>query len=52
MEDIDGISNEEWRAGLRMEQKLHRELYDFVTEDTTFEELFYHMNKRITGQDT
>ena len=33
-----------------MEQKLHRELYDFVTAETTFEELFYHMNKRIIDQ--
>ena len=50
VENIDGISNEEWRAGLRMEQKLHRELYDYVTADTKFEELFYYMNKRITDQ--
>ena len=50
VENLDCIRNEEWKAGLQMEQKLHRELYDFVTAETTFEELFYHMNKRIIDQ--
>lgn len=46
--NLDSIKNEEWKNGLWMEQKLHRELYDFAKNDTTFEELFYHMNKQIT----
>ena len=30
VENLDCIRNEEWKAGLQMEQKLHRELYDFM----------------------
>lgn len=30
-----------------MEDVLHKELMNFVTIDTTFEELFYHMNTYI-----
>ena len=34
-----------------MEQRLHQELFDFVDERTTFEELFYHMNSKIVSED-
>lgn len=30
-----------------MEDKLHAELFRFVTKGTTFEELYYHMNEFI-----
>ena len=30
-----------------MEDFLHNELFEFVTPKTTFEELYYHMNKVI-----
>ena len=33
VENLDCIRNEEWKAGLQMEQKLHRELYDFLTAE-------------------
>ena len=47
-DDIDSISNEEWRAGLLMEEELHRELLSFAAPQTTFEELYYHINRFIT----
>ncbi len=45
--DINKISNIEWRNGLAMEDKLHGELLSFATPETTFEELFLHINKFI-----
>ena len=41
------IANVEWRAGLEMEEFLHEELFRFATPQTTFEELYYHMNHVI-----
>ena len=32
---------------MQMEEKLHAELLSFVTKETTFEELDYHMNEFI-----
>ncbi len=46
---IDEIKNAEWRGGLLMEECLHRELMEFVTPRTSFEELYYHINGMITG---
>lgn len=43
----EAVSNEEWRKGLLMEEFLHSELFKFVTLKTTFEELYYHMNRVI-----
>ena len=36
-EDVD---NAEWKNGLLMEEFLHSELFNFVTPNTTFEELY------------
>ena len=41
------ILNEEWRKGLQMEDRLHHELTEFVNIETTFEELYYHINEII-----
>ena len=41
------VRNEQWRDGLRMEQRLHEALRSFVCRDTTFEKLFYYMNDLI-----
>ncbi len=49
VEKIEDISNEEWRNGLQMEEKLHAELHHFATEETTFEELYLHMNRFIAA---
>ena len=38
------ISNTEWKNGLIMEEYLHKEMCNFVTSQTTFEELYYHIN--------
>lgn len=38
------IQNAEWKSGLLMEDYLHEELFRFATPQTTFEELYYHMN--------
>lgn len=40
----DNISNTEWKNGLIMEEYLHKEMCNFVTSQTTFEELYYHIN--------
>lgn len=45
--DIDGVKNTEWKQGLLMEDFLHRELAKFAKPETTFEELYYHMNRLI-----
>ena len=47
IEDIELIKNQEWKSGLQMEDKLHAELLGFTTKETTFEELYYHMNDLI-----
>lgn len=47
VEDIGLIENLEWKSGLQMEEKLHAELLRFATKETTFEKLYYHMNKLI-----
>lgn len=47
IEYIENIRNDEWRLGLQMEDKLHKAMRDFVTAETTFEELFYYMNDCI-----
>lgn len=47
VEDIASIKNDEWRLGLQTEDKLHDAILDFVTSETTFEELFYYMNDYI-----
>ncbi len=44
---IAAIKNEEWRQGLEMEELLHAELRRFVTPDTSFEELYFHINEVI-----
>ena len=50
VDDINNIRNDEWRAGLLMEEELHKELVAFATPQTTFEELYYHINKLITDR--
>ena len=47
VDDIELIQNQEWISGLQMEEKLHTELFRFVTKETTFEELYYYMNEFI-----
>ena len=47
VDDIELIQNQEWKSGLQVEEKLHAELLSFVTKETTFEELYYHMNEFI-----
>ena len=47
VEDIELIENPKWKSGLQMEEKLHTELLRFATKETTFEELYYHMNEYI-----
>ena len=40
----ENIENEEWEKGLQMESRLHQELLKYVTVETTFEDLYFHMN--------
>ncbi len=44
------VSNEEWKRGLLMEDKLHSEMTAFVNMETTFEELYYHINELILNE--
>lgn len=48
--ETENINNAEWKKGLLMEDYLHHELFAFVTPKTTFEELYYHMNKVIENK--
>ena len=48
--DTDNVRNSEWKKGLLMEEYLHNEMCKFVTPETTFEELYYHINKIIEEQ--
>ncbi len=45
--DINKISNTEWKNGLLMEDKLHSELVSFAKPETTFEQLYFHINEFI-----
>ena len=46
---VGQIQNPEWRRGLLMEERLHRELISFASPETTFEELYRHINAFITA---
>lgn len=46
--DIEQIQNDEWRNGLKTEQYLHEAMKNFVNVNTTFEELFYYINSKIS----
>lgn len=46
--DKADVRNEEWKNGVLMEDMLHTELLEFVNSNTTFEELFFHINELIT----
>ena len=50
IQSVNEISCDEWRAGLEMEIKLHEKMAAFVTPETSFEELYYHMNDYITAE--
>ncbi len=47
IDNINEISNGKWKNGLQTEQLLHDELIEFVNYDTTFDELYTHMNNLI-----
>ena len=47
VDEINQIQNAEWKNGLLIEKELHSELFNFATSNTTFEELYYHMNDFI-----
>lgn len=51
IEDINDINNKEWKNGILMEELLHKELKRFVTVNTTFEELYIHINEFIKKND-
>ena len=46
--DKADVNNVEWRNGLQMEDGLHKEVLEFANIETTFEELYYHINEIIT----
>lgn len=41
------IENPVWKRGVEMEKLLHRQMMQFVTPQTTFEELYFYMNDFI-----
>lgn len=42
--ETEKIRHDEWRQGIYTEKRLHEEMCRYVTPQTTFEELYYHMN--------
>ena len=48
--EIEDISNNEWRNGLMMEKKLHDKMTQIVSEDMTFEDLYYQINDYIKSE--
>lgn len=47
VKSLQEVKNDEWRNGLLTEKRLHRELVSFATPNTTFEQLYYHINDII-----
>lgn len=47
VENPADIACGEWKSGLLLEERLHAELLRFVTTDTTFHQLYAHMNAFI-----
>lgn len=45
--DENNSSNAEWKNGIQTEKLLHNEMKKFATENTTFEELYYYINRII-----
>lgn len=45
--DDGACSDQEWKKGIETEKELHAIMRSFVTPQTTFEELYFHMNKVI-----
>lgn len=45
--EIDSMFNDEWKKGLLMEEYLHNKMCKFVKPETTFEELYYYVNRII-----
>lgn len=50
IDKIEDISNNEWRNGLLMEKKLHDKMTQIVSEDMTFEDLYYQINDYIKSE--
>lgn len=48
-DSVAQVRNDEWRRGLEMERLLHDELCRFAAPDTTFEQLYNHMNDLIAA---
>ena len=47
VKSINEIKIKEWHDGLLMQEYLHQEMIRFVTLETTFEELYFHINSII-----
>lgn len=45
--ETENIKNTEWKQGLQTEDFLHEALCAFATPQTTFEEVYFHMNRLI-----
>lgn len=49
VDEINKVCNTEWKNGLLMEDKLHKEILSFATPKTTFEEMYVYINEFITA---
>ena len=47
VKSVSEIVNDEWRDGLLMEKKLHDKLNETADPQTTFEDLYFKINKYI-----
>ena len=50
VQTIGEIANDEWRAGLQMEERLHEKMIEMANPEMTFEELYYRVNKIIRDE--
>ncbi|MCH5320911.1 MAG: aminopeptidase P family protein [Eubacterium sp.] len=47
IDSLNEIKNDEWRNSLLFEQNLHQSLFEFVNDNTTFEDIYYYINDLI-----
>ena len=50
VDEVEKVACREWKDGLLMEEKLHKELLTVATRETTFEELFFIINDIIKSK--
>lgn len=47
IDSLNEIKNDEWRNSLLFEKNLHQALFEFVNDNTTFEDIYFYINDLI-----